>query len=234
VGSRLSGGWLFACALLVMGVVLTGPAHAAPAASSATVSKPLVSMIKALRVAAPSHVSSYDRTKDFGDWTSHSTQYGYCNTRALVLIAESKVTTTRNSYCTVSAGKWFSWYNDRYYYNAYGGRTVQIDHLVPVENAWQSGAWGWTKATRVRYYNDLADPRALNAVDAHDNEAKGDSAPSRWMPTYHRCRYVRSWAAIKTRWSLSVTKAERAALLADAAGCPNTTIRVTVAPITYR
>ena len=88
---------------------------------------------------------------------------------------------TTNDYCTVSKGKWYSYYNARYYKNAYGG-AVQIDHTVPVENAWVSGAWRWTKATRVRYYNDLGDPRTLVAVDAHDNEAKGDHDPTTWLP----------------------------------------------------
>ena len=55
------------------------------------------------------------------------------------LKTESLSPTTQNSYCTVSRGKWFSFYNGRYYFNAYGG-TLQIDHVVPVENAWVSGA----------------------------------------------------------------------------------------------
>ena len=41
---------------------------------------------------------------------------------------------------------------------------------MPVENVWVSGAWRWTQATRVAYYNDLGDGRTLVAVDAHDNE----------------------------------------------------------------
>jgi len=150
-----------------------------------------------------------------------------------VLVAESDVATTRNSNCTVLTGKWFSWYNDKTYTNAYGGTYVQIDHTVPVENSWQSGAWSWTKATRVRFYNDLGDARSLNAVDTYDNEAKGASAPDEWLPRYHRCRYIRYWAAVKTRWSLTVTKSGKAVLLRIASGCPNTTVKVTKASIVY-
>ncbi|GAB3855079.1 hypothetical protein GCM10028801_10220 [Nocardioides maradonensis] len=92
-------------------------------------------MIRALPVAAHSHAASYDRASEYGDWTSADTPYGYCNTRARVLIAESSVPTTRNSYCTVSTGRWLSWYNGQTYTNAYGGRYLQIDHLesVPVK-----------------------------------------------------------------------------------------------------
>jgi hypothetical protein len=204
------------------------------AATNTAISRPLVTLIKRLPVAAPSHVGSYDRSKFGDDWTSRSTKWGYCNTRALVLIAESAVATTRNSNCTVLTGKWFSWYNDKTYTNAYGGTYVQIDHMVPVENSWQSGAWAWTKATRVRFYNDIGDARSLNTVDTYDNEAKGASAPDEWLPRYHRCRYIRYWAAVKTRWSLTVTESEKAALLRIASGCPNTTVNVTKASIAYR
>ena len=218
-------------AAMVSGFVVEQPSSAA---TTTTVSRPLVTMIKRLPVAAPSHVASYDRTKFGDDWASKSTKYGYCNTRALVLIAESKVATTRNSNCTVLKGKWYSWYNDKTYTSAYGGTYVQIDHMVPVENSWQSGAWSWTKATRVRFYNDLGDSRSLNAVDTHDNEAKGASSPDEWLPGYHRCRYIRYWTAVKTRWSLTVTHSEKAALLRIASGCANTTVNVTKASITYR
>jgi hypothetical protein len=221
-------------AAMVSGPMVQQPSTAATSASTTAISRPLVTLIKRLPVAAPSHVGSYDRSKYGDDWASRSTKWGYCNTRALVLIAESAVATTRNSNCTVLTGKWFSWYNDKTYTNAYGGTYVQIDHMVPVENSWQSGAWSWTKATRVRFYNDLGDARSLNAVDSYDNEAKGASAPDEWLPRYHRCKYIRYWAAVKTRWSLTVTKSEKAALLRIASGCPNTTVNVTKASIAYR
>ena len=130
----------------------------APSEAATTVSVRRRYAIKHLPVAAHSHAASYDRTKDFGDWI---TQYGECDTRAVVLMDESLKPVTKNSYCTVERGKWYSFYNAKYYYNAYGG-TVQIDHVVPVENAWISGAWKWTRSTRVRYYNDLGDPRPLS------------------------------------------------------------------------
>lgn len=214
--------------LLALGslTLATGPSQAAT--SSVTVR--LRYAIRHLPVAAHSHVASYERSKDFGGWI---TQYGECDTRAVVLKQESLKPTTQNSYCTVKTGKWFSFYNARYYYSAYGG-TVQIDHVVPVENAWVSGAWAWTKATRVRFYNDLGDSRTLVAVDRADNEAKGDSDPTRWLPSHGRCQYIRYWTAVKIRWHLHVTGAEKAKLSSLAQGCPNTFLSVRKASISYR
>ena len=105
---------------------------------------------------------------------------------------------------------------------------------MPVYNAWVTEAWRWTKATRVRYYNDLRDPRTLVAVDAHDNEAKGGDDPTAWMPSHGKCRYVRSWTAVKTRWHLNVTAAEKTKLIKLAAECPNVKLTVTPATIKLR
>jgi hypothetical protein len=201
-----------------------------PATAATTMHVRERAAITNLRVAAHSHVYSYDRTKQFGDWIE---QGGGCDTRAVVLKTESLRPTTQNSYCTVEKGRWFSYYNARYYTNAYGG-IVQIDHTVPVENVWISGAWRWTHATRVRYYNDLKDSRTLVAVDAYDNESKSDQDPTTWLPTHGKCRYVRSWVAVKTRWHLNVTQAEKTELAKVAATCSNPRLTITRAAIVYR
>ena len=229
-----SSAWLAAVSCLLLTVV-AGPLPAHSAATSgrqqaSVVHERLRSAIKQLPVGRHRHAASYDRDRQFGDWI---TQYGECDTRAVVLKTESLRPTTQNEYCTIKKGKWYSYYNAKYYYNAYGG-AVQIDHTVPVENAWVSGAWRWTKATRVRYYNDLGDPRTLVGVDAHDNEVKSDQDPTTWMPSHGHCRYVKYWVAVKTRWSLTVTAAEKAKLGRVAAGCPNTKLRVRKAVIHLR
>jgi hypothetical protein len=208
----------------------TRSATVEPAPNHALVTVRLTAAVENLRVSRHRHSGSYDRDRQFGDWI---TQHGECDTRAVVLKSESLRPTTQTSYCTVKRGKWYSYYNARYYYNAYGGK-VQIDHTVPVENTWVSGAWRWTKSTRVRYYNDLGDARTLVGVDAHDNEVKGDQDPTSWMPSHGRCRYVRYWVAVKTRWSLTVTAAEKSRLRDLAAGCPNTELRVRRAVIHRR
>lgn len=212
---------------LVAGLFVSLP----PATAATTVRESLSAMIKALPVSAPSHASSYNRTTDFGSWTYHVEPYGsHCDTRAVVLTQESKVAVTRSATtCTVHTGKWVSIYNGKTYTNAYGGTYVQIDHMVPVENAWIMGAWAWTKTRRVAFYNDLGDARSLNAVDTASNEAKGDRTPAAWMPAVGHCRYIEWWAAVKTRWSLKVTSAEKAALLKYVSPCGNPTMTVTKA-----
>ncbi len=205
-------------------------AGTAPSQASSAVTERLRYAIGHLPVAAHSHAAGYDRSKEFGNWT---TQNGSCDTRAVVLQDESLEPTTQNSNCTVETGKWYSFYNATYYRSAYGG-AVQIDHVVPVENAWVSGAWRWTQATRVRYYNDLGDPRTLVAVDRYDNEAKGDQDPTRWMPSHGACRYIQYWVVVKVRWHLTVTRAEKAKLATVAGGCANVRLRVARATIAYQ
>ena len=225
-----------ALAIATAGSVAIGApasAHATtddPRRSSSVVERHLRAALRHLPVARHSHAGSYNRTAAFGDWIS---QGGGCDTRAVVLKAESLRRTTQNSNCTIETGRWYSFYNARYYTRAYDG-AVQIDHVVPVENAWVSGAWRWTHATRVRFYNDLGDARTLVAVDRHDNESKGDQDPTSWMPSHGKCRYLRSWVAVKTRWPLSVSATERATLLRIASGCTNRVIRVTPARVDLR
>jgi hypothetical protein len=224
--ARLTVGALLTAAAVVVAAI-SQPLPAV--ASSRVVHVRERAAIRNLPVAEHSHVASYDRTADFGDWI---TQYGECDTRAVVLIQESLKPVTKSYYCTVSKGKWFSYYNATYYRNAYGG-IVQIDHTVPVENVWISGAWRWTQATRVRYYNDLKDSRTLVGVDAHDNESKGDQDPTTWLPPDGTCRYVAYWVAVKTRWHLSVTAAEKSKLASLAASCFNRRLTVTKAVVQY-
>jgi hypothetical protein len=217
---------------LVAAVVAASPLLVPPVVEAAPgrVATPLRTAVQHLLVAAPSHAAGYDRTTQFGDWI---TQFGECDTRAVVLKAESLKPTTQNQYCTILSGRWYSYYDGRYYTSPYRG-ALQVDHAVPVQNAWVSGAWRWTRATRVRFYNDLGDPRSLVAVDRHDNEAKGDRSPDEWMPAHGRCRYVRAWVAVKTRWRLTVTRAEKRALSSYASSCADTTLTVTRASITLR
>jgi hypothetical protein len=217
---------------LSIGSLVVGPASSAPASPTApsTVHVRLRAAIRALPVADHSHVAGYDRDKDFGEWI---TQHGECDTRAVVLIQESLRPVTKSYYCTVSKGRWYSYYNARYYDNAYDG-AIQIDHTVPVQNAWVSGAWQWTKPTRVRYYNDLKDPRTLVGVDAHDNEVKSNQDPTTWLPRHGRCRYVRYWVAVKTRWHLNATAAEKTKLATLAADCSNPRLTISLARVRYR
>lgn len=83
-----------------------------------------------------------------------------------------------------------------------------IDHVVPLKEAWESGAWNWSPEKRRDYANDLVDENHLMAVSASANRQKGDRDPMDWMPDRNKCRYLRAWVSIKERWELSADQAE--------------------------
>ena len=109
--------------------------------------------------------------------------------------------------------------------------SLQIDHTVPVENAWISGAWQWTQATRVRYYNDLGDPRTLVAVDSHDNESKGDHDPTTWLPSHGEVPVRPLLGGGQDPVASERHPAEKGALVMAAGGCPNTTLKIRPGPV---
>jgi hypothetical protein len=84
-----------------------------------------------------------------------------CNTREEVLIAESRTPAQVDAYgCKVVAGDWFSDYDGVLHTDP---SDLDIDHFVPLKEAWDSGAWAWSPSQRQRFANDLSDPRALIA-----------------------------------------------------------------------
>ncbi|MFG1678288.1 HNH endonuclease family protein [Micromonospora sp. NPDC049282] len=151
-----------------------------------------------------------------------------CNTRNEVLYAEATTKPTISGTCTLSGGRWYSYY-DNATWTATGD--VDIDHMVPLAEAWDSGARTWSTSRRQAYANDLGDARALAAVTDNVNQAKGDQDPGTWLPPYAsaRCRYVGEWVAVKIRWRLTVDSAEKSALTSWANNCPAATISVTYA-----
>lgn len=195
---------------------------AAPPAEAGTISIKLHKAISNLPVASETH-SGYSRSK-FTLWidADHDCQ----DTRSEVLRQESKVTVTGR--CTVSSGKWRSPYDGATWAQA---SDVDIDHLVPLAEAWDSGAKRWNAATRKAYANDLGDPRTLVAVTDNVNQSKGDKDPAQWMPTQKRCTYIAQWVAVKIRWSLKVDRAEKNALQSMGSRCNDVTIKVTRARI---
>lgn len=151
------------------------------------------------------------------------------NTRTEVLIAESRVTPTytTSSHCAVSRGKWYSWYDGKtWYYPA----DVDIDHVIPLKEAWESGARYWSSYNRMRFANDLGYSWSLDAVTDNVNASKGDRDPAEWLPPLSssvRCTYAMHWVAVKYRWRLSVNSAERTKLLSILSGsCGSRTLTI--------
>jgi hypothetical protein len=103
---------------------------------------------------------------------------------------------------------------------------VQIDHTVPVHEAWGSGARYWSQARQVAYLKDLGDPRALNTQTTALNVDKNAQGPQNWMPPADRCTYIEQWVAVKIGWGLSIDAGEKAALVRYANACPNVLLTV--------
>lgn len=120
--------------------------------------------------------------------------------------------------CQVRNGLWFDPYQGREYRLP---EMLEVDHVVALAEAWESGAWQWPAAWREAYANDLSEPWTLMAVGADINQAKGASDPAQWLPpdAQFRCDYARIWIAVKLRWNLSIDLEEREAILAIITRC---------------
>jgi hypothetical protein len=165
----------------------------------------------------------YDRDT-FRHWLDAN---GDCqDTRDEVLAAESLVSV---SGCDLTTGRWRSYYDGVV---TRSSTEFDVDHLVALAEAWDSGARRWTALTRERFANDLGDSRSLVAVTASSNRSKSDRDPAEWMPALGRCKYVRQWVAVKIRWRLTVDATEKRALRSHVAGCDNVRITVTRAAVT--
>jgi len=139
-----------------------------------------------------------------------------CNTRYEVLIAEAIVKPKVGAGCYLTAGKWRSSYDAKIFTSPTG---LDIDHMVPLAEAWRSGAWAWTAAQRMNYANDLGDSRTLLAVTASMNRSKGDKDVAGWLPQIGQCTYISNWIAVKWRFDLTVDPTEGDFLKAKIASC---------------
>ena len=161
----------------------------------------------------------YSRTK-FRHWI---TQPGGCTTREVVLIDERIDGTVAG--CRVVQGKWYSAYDGKVVINP---RALDIDHFVPLKEAWISGASSWSAQKRQAYANDLGWAGSLIAVTASTNRSKSDRDPAEWLPPRagERCTYVYTWVAVKMRWGLSMDPQERKAIDQVIATCPAQTFEM--------
>ncbi|WP_443071877.1 hypothetical protein [Streptomyces sp. WMMC940] len=100
----------------------------------------------------------YDR-KLFKHWNGGVQADDGCDTREELMLAEAVKQPERGDGCKLSGGEWVSYYD--------------VDHMVPLEESWSSGAWQWTADQREAYANDLAAERSLVAVTAGFVHFKG-------------------------------------------------------------
>ena len=136
------------------------------------------------------------------------------DTRQEVLIAESVVVVTfadaRN--CTVLSGEWHDPYTGEVFTDP---KKLDVDHMVPLAEAWRSGGWKWDAEKKKQFANDLSNPQHLIAVKAGANRQKGDKDPSAWLPPLetYRCKYISDWIRIKQNYSLTADIEESKVLM---------------------
>jgi Protein of unknown function (DUF1524) len=190
-----------ATAALALGavVVLSGPASATPPGipSESTARTELYN----LDVAPDGSTSGYSRDK-FPHWITIS---GSCDTRETVLKRDGTNVVT-NSSCAATSGTWYSPYDGATWH---ASSDVDIDHVVPLADAWRTGASSWTTAQRQAFANDLSYPQLI-AVTDNVNQSKGDQSPATWKPpsTAYWCTYAKMWIHVKHRYSLTINSTE--------------------------
>ncbi|MGW7639133.1 HNH endonuclease family protein [Streptomyces decoyicus] len=200
-----------------------GPSTSASEGKSGTLR--LTDAIGRLKVARESR-SGYERDK-FRLWVD--ADHDGCDTRKEVLLSEAVKKPTQGTGCKLTGGSWRSYYEDKTVSDA---RKLDIDHVVPLAEAWDSGASKWTAERRESYANDLDAERSLVAVSLGPNRAKGDKDPAEWMPPAKdaTCTYATDWVTAKLRWRLTADRAEAKALRTVAAGCKAATVTFRPAP----
>ncbi|MDH6227166.1 MULTISPECIES: HNH endonuclease family protein [Streptomyces] len=197
------------------GILASLGLFAAPSASAALPTPVSATTARSYLAALPVQTevrTGYSRDL-FPHWITIS---GACNTRETVLKRDGSGVVTDSS-CAATSGSWYSPFDGATWSLA---SDVDIDHLVPLAEAWDSGARNWTTAQRQTFANDLTRPQLL-AVTDNVNQAKGDQDPATWMPprTAYHCTYVRAWVQVKYYYGLSVDSAEKSALTSRLSSC---------------
>ena len=213
-GAALPRTTSFVRSILALAAAVTGLTAVAATPAGAVTRMSTKTMLAQLSVASV-RSSGYDRSK-FKLWID--ADHDGCDTRREVLIAEAKTKPEVGAGCSFTGGRWISPYDSVTTTNA---ATLDIDHLVPLAEAWRSGAWKWNENTRMRYANDLGYGPDLEAVSAHANRSKGDDEPSSYLPPRRSfdCTYEAWWVAVKWRWHLSVDSAEKSWLTSHLRRC---------------
>ena len=171
-----------------------------------------------LKVSKPGSMSGYSREK-FPHW-SKASKFGWdppqtsCDAREAALIRDGKNVEV-GSECKVESGTWLDPYTDQTFTKP---SDIDTDHVVPLANAWRSGASEWDNEERERYAND---PEVLLSVEDNANQAKGDKGPEGWKPPNEAewCDYAVRWIGIKAKYELSVNEQEKAALAEMLGSC---------------
>ncbi len=174
--------------------------------------------LAAIEVKGRAPKTGYARSQ-FGDgWAL----VGLCDTRNLIL-ARDLINARVSKTCKVMSGTLHDPYTAKDILFERGASTsdlVQIDHVVALSNAWQTGAQQLAALERESFAND---PLNLLAVDGQANQDKSDGDAATWLPPnkVFRCQYVARQIQVKKKYNLWVTSAEKNAMQVVLQSCAN-------------
>ncbi|MEU5955179.1 HNH endonuclease family protein [Streptomyces sp. NPDC047525] len=207
-------------ALLVTGSVTGCTPQEEDSGSSGPDAKagPALAAVDALTVKGRAPKTGYDRDRFGSPWAD--TDSNGCGTRDDILKRDLEDVKYRDGDCEVASGSLApDPYTGKDVTFVRGRSQVDIDHLVALSDAWQKGAGTWEPSKRIAFAND---PLNLLAVDAGPNRGKGDGDTATWLPPDkgYRCAYVARQVAVKKKYGVWVTGAERDAMKRVLTGCP--------------
>ncbi|MET7827097.1 HNH endonuclease family protein [Streptomyces sp. NPDC005386] len=188
------------------------PAAAGPAAVGSTTAAarevappagtdvPLAVALSWVEVAPEGLRAGYSR-EQFKHWNKGLDLADGCDTRREVILSEAVDAPQVGPRCALSGGRWWSSY-DRVWITS--ASSLDVDHMVPLAETWDSGAAAWTAARREAYANDQGTPNSLIAVSGSSNRSKADKDPAAWLPVpADQCAYAADWVADELRWQAS-------------------------------
>lgn len=163
----------------------------------------------------PELVISYSRA----EWTHWVDADKDCqDARQEALIRGADPVTLSTNGCTVTGGLWLDPYTGKTFI---APSKMDVDHMIPLKEAAESGGQVWSKDQKKAFANDLTtDVPQLIAVSASANRAKGAKDPAEWLPTADMCQYVLNWVGVKKRWELKMDEVEKAKIMALLEACP--------------
>ncbi len=179
-----------------------------PPATATSFNVPRDHALAELRIAERKNVTGYSRDM-FPTWLDFDNNG--CRARDDILAAQAQAPVTKRGVCAIADGTWVSVYDGA---TLKGPQQVEIDHVIPLANAWRSGANEWTAERRAQFANDTSQYGELIVSSSAANRAKADSSPDVWRPSNRAswCGYGQLWLNLKVKWSLNATTAERNAL----------------------
>ena len=204
--------------LLASGISTTANAATFSEATEVTAS----SVLSSLPVKGRAPKTGYDRDKLFGEWADPDGNG--CDARNDILARDltNKVFGVGRDKCLVLSGTLLDPYSGKYFSFVRGQGTstlIPIDHVVAVSDAWQKGAFKWDATTRINFYND---PLNLMTTQRALNSQKKDGDAATWLPPLKsfRCEYIARQIAVKAKYAIWVTKAEKEAMARILTACP--------------